>query len=521
MVIPSGTHRTVNAPAPRLALDGISRQYGSVIALAAASLSVERGEVHALLGENGAGKSTLMKIVYGLEQPDGGTMRVDGVITQVRSPRDAMRQGIGMVQQHFALVDALTVAENVALGGSGSLDLRATRARIREISADAGLPIDPDARVSSLAVGAQQRVEIVKALSRDTTMLILDEPTAVLAPQEATELLAWTRRFAAGGGTVILIAHKLREVLSVADRITVLRKGRTVYTSRATDATESMLADAMLGAAGVVLPDPVAGATTARATTARTPAGTAAKTAAATAARTTGSSTARVGDVLVLSNVSITDGQGVQRVRDASVTVRSGEILGVAAVEGAGQHELLRVMAGRTAPTHGSVTLPSDVGFAPEDRHRDAIVLDATLTENVALKGAGRRQGIMHWNAFRDATRTLMHTRDVRASDEAAVMQTLSGGNQQKLVLGRELADAPAVLVVENPTRGLDIRATADVHAALRSARDQGTAVIVYSSDLDEVLALADRVIVVAAGRVREVPADRESVGRAMLVVTG
>ena len=525
MVIPSGTHRTVNAPAPRLALDGISRQYGSVIALAAASLSVERGEVHALLGENGAGKSTLMKIVYGLEQPDGGTMRVDGVITQVRSPRDAMRQGIGMVQQHFALVDALTVAENVALGGPGSLDLRATRARIREISADAGLPIDPDARVSSLAVGAQQRVEIVKALSRDTTMLILDEPTAVLAPQEATELLAWTRRFAAGGGTVILIAHKLREVLSVADRITVLRKGRTVYTSRATDATESMLADAMLGAAGVVLPDPVAGATTARATTARTPAGpaakTAAETAAKTAARTTGSSTARVGDVLVLSNVSITDGQGVQRVRDASVTVRSGEILGVAAVEGAGQHELLRVMAGRTAPTHGSVTLPSDVGFAPEDRHRDAIVLDATLTENVALKGAGRRQGIMHWNAFRDATRTLMHARDVRASDEAAVMQTLSGGNQQKLVLGRELADAPAVLVVENPTRGLDIRATADVHAALRSARDQGTAVIVYSSDLDEVLALADRVIVVAAGRVREVPADRESVGRAMLVVTG
>jgi len=516
----------VNAPAPRLALDGIRREYGSVIALDAASLSVERGEVHALLGENGAGKSTLMKIVYGLEQPDAGTMRVDGVITQVRSPRDAMRRGIGMVQQHFALVDALTVAENVALGGSGRLDLRATRARIREISADAGLPIDPDARAGTLAVGAQQRVEIVKALSRNTTILILDEPTAVLAPQEASELLSWTRRFAASGGTVILIAHKLREVLNVADRITVLRKGRTVFTSRAADATESILADAMLGASSVAVPDSIAGAVPTRETTVRTTARATARTTARTTARmparTTGPSAARIGDVLVLEHVGVDDAQGVQRLRDASITVRAGEILGVAAVEGAGQHELLRVMAGRTTPTRGSVTLPSEVGFAPEDRHRDAVVLDATLTENVALKGAGRRQGIMRWNALRDATRMLMHGRDVRASDEEAVMQTLSGGNQQKLVLGRELADAPAALVVENPTRGLDIRATADVHAALRSARDEGTAVIVYSSDLDEVLALADRVIVVAAGRVREVPAaDRDSVGRAMLAVAG
>ena len=495
----------MNAPAPRLALVGIRRQYGPVIALDAATLSVERGEVHALLGENGAGKSTLMKIVFGLEQPDTGVVRIDGVTVQVRSPRDAMRRGIGMVQQHFALVDTMTVAENVALGGSGRLDLRATRARIREISADAGLPLDPDARVSTLTVGAQQRVEIVKALSRHTTMLILDEPTAVLAPQEASELLAWTRRFAAAGGTVILIAHKLREVLRVADRITVLRKGRTVFTSRAADATESLLADAMIGASSVTEPDSIADAPPTRLTT----------------ARATGPSTPRTGDVLVLSSVSVVDAQGVQRVRDATVTVRAGEILGVAAVEGAGQHELLRVMAGRAAPTLGSVTLPSVVGFAPEDRHRDAVVLDATLTENVALKGAGQRQGIMRWSAFRDAARTLMHVRDVRASDEEAVMQTLSGGNQQKLVLGRELAGAPAALVVENPTRGLDIRATADVHAALRSARDQGTAVIIYSSDLDEVLALADRVIVVAGGRVREVPADRDSVGRAMLAAAG
>lgn len=495
----------MNAPAPRLALDGISRQYGPVLALNAASLSVERGEVHALLGENGAGKSTLMKIVFGLEQPDAGTIRFDDVITQVRSPRDAMRRGIGMVQQHFALVDALTVAENVALGGTERLDLRVTRDRIREISADAGLPLDPDARVSTLAVGAQQRLEIVKALARNTTILILDEPTAVLAPQEANELLAWTRRFAAAGGTVILITHKLREVLSVADRITVLRKGRTVFTCRAADATASTLADAMLGAASLSLADPTTGAAPAR----RTGAG------------ATRPSAERRDDVLVLANVTVNDAQGVQRLHDASVTVRAGEIVGVAAVEGAGQHELLRVMAGRTAPTRGAVMLPPEVGFAPEDRQRDGIVLDATLTENVALKGAGRRHGIMHWSRYRDAARTLMSGRDVRASSEDAVMRTLSGGNQQKLVLGRELADAPAALVVENPTRGLDIRATAEVHAALRAARDQGTAVIVYSSDLDEVLALADRMIVVSAGRVREVPADRDSVGRAMLAVAG
>lgn len=480
-----------------------------MIALDAASLIVGRGEVHALLGENGAGKSTLMKIAYGLERPAAGVMRVDGATVQVRSPRDAMRRGIGMVQQHFALVDALTVAENVALGGTGRLNLRATRARIREIGDDAGLRIDPDARVSSLAVGARQRVEIVKALSRDATILILDEPTAVLAPQETGELLAWTRRFAARGGTVILIAHKLREVLSVADRITVLRRGRTVYTSLAADATESILADAMLGASNVTRQDSDTVGSPSREMPARIP------------TRAVPGSPEGSNDVIVLTHVSLTDAQGVERLRDVSVSVRAGEILGVAAIEGSGQHELLRLMAGRTTQTQGSVRRPPAVGFAPEDRHRDAIVLDATLTENVALKGAGRRRGIMHWNDMRDATQTLMRERDVRATDAAALIQTLSGGNQQKLVLGRELAGAPAALVMENPTRGLDIRATADVHAALRSARDKGMAVIVYSSDLDEVLALADRVIVVAAGRVREVAVDRDGVGRAMLAVTG
>ncbi len=483
----------MTSAAPRLALDAIRRTYGTVLALDGASLRVSAGEVHALLGENGAGKSTLMRIAFGLDRPDAGTVAIDGSIVSFRSPRDAMALGIGMVQQHFALVEAMTVAENVALGGAGLLDFAATRRMIGAISAASGLSVDPDARVADLPVGAQQRVEIVKALSRNTTTLILDEPTAVLSPREAQELLAWTRRYADAGGTVILIAHKLREVLSVADRVTVLRRGRTVLTALASDTSEAMLADAMLGASIAAAP----GATPVR------------------TADATATTTART--VVTLERVGVTDAHGVSRLTDVSCLIHAGEILGVAAVEGAGQRELLRVVAGRLAPSSGRAQLPADVGFVPEDRHRDAVVLDATLTENVALRGASTHSGVMPWNALRERTTSLILERDVLADGESTTMRTLSGGNQQKLVLGRELANAPAALIVENPTRGLDIRATADVHAAIRAAGEAGTAVLIYSSDLDEVLALADRVVVVAGGRLFVVPLDREAVGRAML----
>ena len=489
LVIPSGTNGTVTTLAPRLALDSIHRSYGSVVALDGASLSVASGEVHALLGENGAGKSTLMKIAYGLDRADGGTIAIDGVVTAIRSPRDAMSRGIGMVQQHFALVEAMTVAENVALGGDESFTLDATAAAIRRIGADSGLWLDPNAIVRELPIGAQQRVEIVKALARRTNTLILDEPTAVLSPDEARELLTWTRRFVEGGGTVILIAHKLHEVLSVADRVTVLRRGRTILTADARDVSEASLADAMLG-------ESAARAVTGAESRPASPGG---------------------GPVLTLSHVGVTGESGVERLRDASLTIHAGEIVGVAGIENAGQRELLRVLAGRLVPTRGTAVLPVTVGFVPEDRHRDAIVLDASLTENVALRGASRRHGIIDWDALHARTASIMRARDVRADGERVALRTLSGGNQQKLVLGREMADAPQALVVENPTRGLDIRATADVHGALRDARDAGTAVVVYSSDLDEVLALADRVVVVAAGRVSDVAADRETVGRAML----
>ena len=480
----------MNTGASRLALHAISRRYGALHALDGASLTASAGEVHALVGENGAGKSTLMKIAFGLERPDAGTITIDGTPVTLRAPRDAMRAGIGMVQQHFALVDAMTVAENVALGGTGTLDLDATATLIERISADAGLPLDPYARVGTLPLGARQRLEIVKALARNTRTLILDEPTAVLAPDETHELLRWTRRFADSGGTVILIAHKLREILGIADRITVLRRGRTVLETRAADTTDVIVAAAMLGTT-----TPGGHTTTNR--------------------RLTMPSTTQA--VIALHGVAASDEAGTERLRDATLTVHSREILGIAAIEGAGQRELLRVMAGRLTPIRGSATLPPAVGWVPEDRHRDAVVLDATLLENLALRGAGTRKGLLPWTTLREQTDTLMRAHDVRAPDSATIMSALSGGNQQKFVIGRELADTRRALVVENPTRGLDIRATASVHDALRETRDDGTAVVLYSSDLDEVLALADRIIVVAGGRTREVSHDRDAVGRAML----
>lgn len=483
--------------APLLQLDGLSHRFGSVQALDAASLTVRRGTVHALLGENGAGKTTLMRAVFGLLEPDAGRLLWDGRALTVPSPAAALRTGIGMVHQHFTLVPAMTVAENVALGGSGAFDPAVAEQRVRDVAARAGLALDAHARVESLPVGAQQRCEIVKALARDVQLLILDEPTAVLAPGEAAELLAWMRRFADAGHAVVLITHKLRDALAVADDVTVLRRGRTVFTARAADATEQQLAEAMIGAGD------------------RTAAYTLAATGPAPSTGDRRDPQSPV--VLSLDDACWRDARGVERVRHASLQIRAGEIVGVAAVEGAGQHELLRLLAGRYEATAGRVRRPARVGFVPEDRHRDALLLDAPLYENAALRGAGERRGRMPWSTLRERTAGLLTRFDVRAPGAAAVARTLSGGNQQKFVLGRELDGQPEALVVENPSRGLDFKATAAVQQSLRDARDSGTAVVVYSSDLDEVLLLADRVVVMYAGTVTEVRADRDAVGRAML----
>ncbi len=480
---------------PMLVLDDITRRFGSVRALDGASLAVRRGTVHALLGENGAGKTTLMRVVFGLLTPDSGHVLWQGAPRQFASPASALANGIGMVHQHFTLVPAMTVAENVALGGTGFFDPQAAAARVHDVAARAGLTLDPQARVDTLPVGAQQRCEIVKALARDVQLLILDEPTAVLAPGEAAELLSWVRRFADAGNAVVLITHKLRDAMAVADDITVLHRGRTVLTTRASNTTADALAAAMLGERRT---EPLAVATT------DTP--------------TTSDTSARAGNVVLsLDSASWVDARGVQRVQRATMQARAGEIVGVAAVEGAGQHELLRLLAGRLQPSDGRAERPERLGFVPEDRHRDALLLDAPLFENSALRNAGTRRGRMPWDTLRESTARLLTQFDVRAPGPATVARTLSGGNQQKFVLGRELADAPQALVVENPSRGLDFKATAAVQQSLRDARAAGTAVVVYSSDLDEVLSLADRVYVMHAGQLREVVGDRDAVGRAML----
>jgi ABC-type uncharacterized transport system ATPase subunit len=477
-----------------LELSHVTRRFGSLVALDDVSLLVRSGTVHALLGENGAGKTTLMRIVYGMVRPDEGTIRIGGRVVSVHSPAGAIASGIGMVHQHFTLVPTMTVAENLALGGKGRSSARQAAAAVEEISRQTGFALNPAVRVEVLPVGAQQRVEIAKALARQARLLVLDEPTAVLAPPEVVELLAWLRGFVAAGNAAVLITHKLREALAVADDITVLRHGRVVLQTSSRDATEQSLTTAMLGAA-----PPNAPASPPR-------------------HQTGGRSVLFRAERLAVGEVT-----------NASFEIAAGEIVGVIGVEGAGQRALLRALAGRVEVTAGTLDRPAAVGFIPEDRHEDAVMLARSLTENVALRGAGARQGRMNWPALRDTTEVLLATFDVRSSGAGASLRELSGGNQQKTVLARELSDLsagedadaslamPMAVVAENPTRGLDVRATSAVHARLREARDRGAAVVLYSSDLDEVLALADRTLVVYAGTVRELGRDREAIGRAML----
>lgn len=471
-----------------LALENITRAFGSVRALDGASLVARDSTVHALLGENGAGKTTLMRVAFGLVRPDAGTIRVHGTTAAIASPAAAIALGIGMVHQHFSSVPALTVVENVALGGHGVYRAELVRTRMHDICERMGFVLDPDARAGDLSVGAQQRLEIVKALARGARTLILDEPTAVLAPREADELLGMLRRFADSGGTVVLITHKLPEALAIADNVTVLRHGRTVLAQPVTAVDSNILAHAMIGGA-----PPVEVRHERRAPGA---------------------------DVVVTRMLSVRDGRGVLRAKDVSLEVRAGEIVGVAGVDGAGQHELLLCLAGRIAAESGSIDGPSRVGFVPEDRHRDALVLDFDVAENLALRDAGVARGRIAWPRVRARAAALLTEYDVRAPSPDTRVDTLSGGNQQKLVLARELESEPRLVIIENPTRGLDIAATAAVHERLQRARDTGAAVVVYSSDLDEVLALADRLIVMFDGRAREVPLDRDAAGRAMLGAT-
>ena len=463
----------------------ISRRFDDVAALDAVDLVVGRGSVHAVLGENGAGKTTLMRIAYGLLAADAGFVDLFGVRQASTSVRKAVAAGVGMVHQHLSLVPNLSPGENLALGGKGRYDRHATEALLARTAEQSGLPVPRAALVRDLSLVEQQRLEILKALSRGARLLILDEPTAILAPSESDELLRWIREYAGSGGSVVLVTHKLREALAVADHVTVLRKGRVVHAGGARDASEDSLAR-------VMFPDRIE------------------SSASLDAVEPTGV-------VARLSAVDVRDDRGAVRARGANLVVRRHEIVGVAAIEGSGHRELLLALAGRRRASSGSIDLPARIAFIPADRLRDALIPDFDLTRNVALHGLGRRRGLMPWRELAEHTATLIRRFSIAAPAPSATAAALSGGNQQRLVIARELGHEVDMVVADNPTRGLDIRASAFVHEQLRDAASRGVAVVVHSSDVDEVLALATRVLVVFHGEVREVTRDRDLVGRAML----
>ena len=444
-----------------------------------------KGSIHALLGENGAGKTTLMRIAFGMLAPDSGSITVRGKPVHYASPADAIAQGIGMVHQQFSLIPAMTVVENVALGGRGTHDLHAIADRIRSQSSRMGMSLNPFMKVANLTSSERQKLEIVKAFVHDARTLILDEPTAVLTPQDIEGLFEQMRTFADDGGSVVLITHKLQDALANADEVTVLRHGRAVLNAPITSVSEELLMTAMLG-------------TTLKTRTSKPPPATG------------------LSRVVRFENVCLHDEHGVETLDNVSFHVNAGEIVGIAALDSAAR-TLLRTMAGRFEPTSGNVIRPKDIGFVPEDRQNDAIIADFSLSENMALADAGLRSGMINWTDIIRQTSGVIQEYEVRALSPRSTMRDLSGGNQQKFVLGRELKDRPALLVLENPTQGLDVHATETIHERIRQFRSAGSAIVLYSSDLDELAAVSDRVMVVSRKQVFVTEPDKHTIGRMLL----
>ena len=473
-----------------LALRGISKAFPGVLANSDVTLSVGEGEVRALLGENGAGKSTLVKILYGLYQPDSGSIEVDGRTVSIRSPRDAMTLGIGMIHQHFTLVPVHTVWENVVLGLAPNdgkpLSRHAAAAEIDALGKKYGLEVDPFARIDQLSVGMQQKVEILKALYRRARILVLDEPTAVLTPGEAENLFSFLREFRTSGNTVLFITHKLAEVFAVADSVTVLRGGRNAGDFRVSDASESDLVTCMVGRELVL-----------------------------TEGKPAGSPGNVVLDVRALS---ILGDRGNRVVDTLSLSVREGEILGIAGVSGNGQEELADVLCGLRIPESGEVLLDgrsirsgvpeaafqAGTGYIPADRHREGLVLDMTVEENLILKNlsAYSRFGFLRTKKVRENAERLINQFGIKTPSPAAKVKGLSGGNQQKIVAAREIEAGSRLLVAVQPTRGLDLGAADHVHRTLLDERDRGKAVFLVSTELSEVLKLSDRIAVIFRGRI-------------------
>ncbi len=492
---------------------GITKAFPGVVANNKVDLEVRRGEILALVGENGAGKSTLMNLLYGLLHPDEGEILIDGKPAHIGGPRDAIAQGIGMVHQHFMLIPVFTVGENVMLGrepvsGPGFYDHGRARKEIDELTKRYGLRLDPDARTGDLPVGLQQRVEIVKVLYRGANIVILDEPTGVLTPQESKELFSVLRDLVKSGKTIIFISHKLREVLEISDRITVMRRGKVVGHLVTKDTTEQEIATLMVGREVLLRVD---------------------------------KKPAKPGDVTFkVENLTASSDRGVPALKGVSFELRQGEILGIAGVEGNGQSELMEVLAGTRRATGGRVLLgdkdvtsfdarterEAGIAFVPEDRRGTGLVLGYSIADNLIL--GRQRSPAFSWHelvlrlvAIKEWARRLVKEFDIRTPTIDTAARNLSGGNQQKIIVAREMASRPRVLLAAQPTRGVDIGAIEFIHRRLVAERDEGTAVLLVSAELDEIRSLSDRIAVIYEGKIVSIePADAPE-ERLGLLMTG
>ncbi|HEV4866756.1 TPA: ABC transporter ATP-binding protein [Streptococcus pneumoniae] len=471
----------------------ITKVFGGFVANDKINLHLRKGEIHALLGENGAGKSTLMNMLAGLLEPTSGEIAVNGQVVNLDSPYKAASLGIGMVHQHFMLVEAFTVAENIILGSeltkNGVLDIAGASKEIKALSERYGLAVDPSAKVADISVGAQQRVEILKTLYRGADILIFDEPTAVLTPSEIDELMAIMKNLVKEGKSIILITHKLDEIRAVSDRVTVIRRGKSIETVEIAGATNADLAEMMVGRS--------------------------------VSFKTEKQASKPKEVVLSIKDLVVNENRGVPAVKNLSLDVRAGEIVGIAGIDGNGQSELIQAITGLRKVESGSIELKGDsivglhprqitelsVGHVPEDRHRDGLILEMMISENIALqtyyKEPHSKNGILNYSNITSYAKKLMEEFDVRAASELVPAAALSGGNQQKAIIAREIDRDPDLLIVSQPTRGLDVGAIEYIHKRLIEERDNGKAVLVVSFELDEILNVSDRIAVIHDGKIQ------------------
>lgn len=479
----------------------ITKIFGQFVANDKINLHLRRGEIHALLGENGAGKSTLMNMLAGLLEPTSGEIAVNGQVVKLDSPSKAASLGIGMVHQHFMLVEAFTVAENIILGSeitkNGVLDIKKAIQEIKELSEKYGLAVDPSAKIEDISVGAQQRVEILKTLYRGADILIFDEPTAVLTPAEIDELMIIMKNLVKEGKSIILITHKLDEIRAVSDRVTVIRRGKSIETVEIAGATNQDLAEMMVGRS---------------------------------VSFTTEKNPPQPKEVILsIKDLVVNENRGIPAVKNLSLDVRAGEIVGIAGIDGNGQSELIQAITGLRKVKSGTINIKGKnvvglpprkitemkVSHVPEDRHRDGLVLDMTISENIALqtyyKEPLSKNGILNYTNIHNYARKLMEEFDVRAANDYVPASALSGGNQQKAIIAREVDRDPDLLIVSQPTRGLDVGAIEYIHKRLIGERDKGKAVLVVSFELDEILNLSDKIAVIHDGKIQGIVTPAET----------